>query len=740
MKNKDISKVDGDGIDDASMQDIENSINSGGSGIEPPKKKKGKGALVGIILIMIAIGLFIASGFLSPGINIQNIVPDAVSAENEGKLVHITGSITESEFTDPMFKVNSKGVSLERVVEMYQWVEENGLYSKRWESKLIDISSEDAKAKGIINPAEMPFFSDKWQTEDLKIGAFSLSPNLSKQIGDLQDITLTQEDFEKLDNEGKQAFKLQNGVYFFGLDIDKPRIGDLKIHFKKLESSTLSILAQQKGASLVAFTTDSGVIEKSLPGSHSAEDMKSGTNLGSEPYLTWAAQGLSVFFGLFGIIKILKAPRSPKKPKEPKIKKEKAINKKAAIEEVAPAVAAVYQPEESTQEEQSVFTEKLAPVEDNFADNMNDSPIETENHESYHPEITAPTPEEPIAYSEPEAAPEMPPPSFDFANNSEEMPAGIEIIGPDSMSEEPAEESPQIIAEAPIAEPEMSFDDSEEFPAGIEMIGPDTSSPSSFEIPPPEPDEMESLSFEPSENAVEESSFGTVGLDYMPTFTPPHEEEEEELQSPEYSAYELAEPPPSFPTENESPDDLEDLDEIFNPADIPPPPLDFDSETIVDDTAGTPFDPNYLSTDFELPEELDEAPIPEEDEDFNEDDDEDNDYDEELDEPDESTAFPAVPPLPFPEILMGRKMTFDDNIAEAMAPSPTPTLDDLNTQAEEHHDVFTDLLNNIPDDFDPNAEMTSPQQTDQPSDGTEEFDPFADPEDDNFSPYATAKD
>jgi hypothetical protein len=725
MKNKKISKVDDNGIDESSMQEIENSINSGSSSFETPKPvKKSKGKFFGFVLIIIAIAIGAAGELLLPDVQIANIAPDAPVPANQSKLVHITGPLAEGEFTDPMFKVTSKGVLLERIVEMYQWAEEGGLYSKKWADKIIDIPQE-AKAKGITNPAEMPLSSDKWQTEGVKLGAFTLSPGLTKQIGEPQDITLTQADFDKLDDEGKQAFKLQNGTYFFGLTPEQPRVGDLKIHFRKLDAGTVSILAQQSGMNLVGFRTDNGMVEKLLPGAQSMETMISSANIGDNTYLKWGARGGAIIFALFGLIKMLTGPKSHKKPKIPPKKKAKPESKKEPVEKIA-AAPEPEPAEEVFHEEQTFAQDDFSPVEieNNTTNNLltevaaSAVAINTDNSSEYKPETSVPPS---FNYSEPESQPAQsipppPPPPLNFDADSDEMPAGIEIIGPGATQEQvyhseaaPQQIMPQFV-QSSTSTPDISLDyhDSEEMPEGIEIIGPDTGM-AAYEVPPPPPVQQN-----------EEPQSEAHGLDYIPTYTPPPEEDEE-FEPAQYSPYELAEQPPQFSAENhdddESYEEEESYDELSIP--IPPPPLDF----------------NYEPTENNNEEELLDAD--DFDIDFESDDDETAAFE---DEPASDNHFPPVPPLPFPSILKGRKMTFDEN-SEEIPEAPPPGQNSMHNDDDdgEHHDAFADLLKNIPDDFDPNAEMKAPENPEQPSETEEYFDPFAEEDDDNFSPFATTE-
>ena len=53
---------------------------------------------------------------------VVSVQADKVDPANEGKLVHVTAKAdTKDVLTDPLFKISSTAIRLERRVEMYQW-------------------------------------------------------------------------------------------------------------------------------------------------------------------------------------------------------------------------------------------------------------------------------------------------------------------------------------------------------------------------------------------------------------------------------------------------------------------------------------------------------------------------------------------------------------------------------------------------------------------------------------------
>lgn len=88
-----------------------------------------KGVLFGLVMILVSFPvLFLNEGravktqkTLEEGSkSVVTISPETVDANNDGKLVYVTGgAAVEGFLTDPEFNVSSQAVSLRRKVEMY---------------------------------------------------------------------------------------------------------------------------------------------------------------------------------------------------------------------------------------------------------------------------------------------------------------------------------------------------------------------------------------------------------------------------------------------------------------------------------------------------------------------------------------------------------------------------------------------------------------------------------------------
>jgi hypothetical protein len=642
---------------------------------KPEKPKKSFGKILGMLIIILSIGGIGANEFMSGSEDIPTIRAESAQSENNNKLVYLNGELSSGEFTDPMFKITSKGLSLERIVEMYQWVEDGGQYTKKWANKLIDISSEDAKSKGYVNPPEMPFASDKWQVDEVKAGIFTLSPGLAKQAMLPEALPLTNDDFSKLDADGQAAFKLHNGAYFFGIDPENPHIGDLKVSFMRAAGGKVSILAQQKGASLMPYENGSANIEKLFLGEKSLPHMSEGIDVGGSGIVKWLVRiggGIMAFLGLIIMFK----SRTPKKAKPqkpqmakfeyPMAKKAAKKNDKKKLKEEAPKL-------KDKNEEIAEPVEDI-PFEDE--EDFNPAPIMPSINKKKSPSkiaaiapvlaAAAPILEETITATAQELAPpesfdddfdDMPETPAEGASNNipeslemevpfldevdeedddeefaedfeeeleEELPENIELIDgelPDFDEENYATQLPEAMEfETVEGNVEDDEDDFEDMPAGIEMIGPD-------------------------------------GIIEQPNDTFP-EDFEDEIETNAEAEYEEL-PDIEFITGGETGSPAENIPNL-------PPPLEFKPQH------------NVAEPEFIEEEEIQATPE-------------------------------KVPPLPPPPFLAKKK-------AEEKLPTPPNNGFDLG---------------NIPDDFDPHTEMASDEES--------EFDPFADDEDMDFSPFDTEK-
>ncbi|RKZ77735.1 MAG: hypothetical protein DRR19_27500 [Candidatus Parabeggiatoa sp. nov. 1] len=261
-----------------------------------------------------------------------SIDANQVEADNDGKLVHLSGETTTDEtLTDPKFGVKVTNViKLRRVVDMYQWQEKKRseleelwgnnetvmtyIYSKTWADHFID-ARKFKQPNGHRNPYDMLMTGETSIAERATLGKFTLSPSLVKHLNNYQKLNMTEEKFEQMSDKLRTQFQgkllhLNYGEYYVGEEATQPQIGDLRIKFEIVKLTTISVVAKQDNSSLSFYVTPEvgGHIELFEYGSVSAEEMFEHAKI-FNTLLTWilrAAGFLVMFIGLSMIFNALK--------------------------------------------------------------------------------------------------------------------------------------------------------------------------------------------------------------------------------------------------------------------------------------------------------------------------------------------------------------------------------------------------------------------------------------------------
>ena len=204
-----------------------------------------------------------------------------IDQELNGKLVHMSGKAdTKDVLTDDQFGVSATAISLERQVEMYQWIEESRTqekkklggsvekvttytYKKDWSSQAID--SSGFKESGHDNPSSMEFESDRIYASNVSFGAFRLSESQIKRIGSSQNYKFPTNFVCKVERvkvvggkiyvpNGETRSNPKNVRDVAG----QPRIGDMRVTFSVVYPHEISIIAKQHGDTFVDYTAKNG--------------------------------------------------------------------------------------------------------------------------------------------------------------------------------------------------------------------------------------------------------------------------------------------------------------------------------------------------------------------------------------------------------------------------------------------------------------------------------------------------
>jgi hypothetical protein len=294
-----------------------------------------KGVLFGLVMVVAAFPLLfvnegcavkIAKGLAEGRGQVVMAVATAVNPALEGKLVHLSGrAVSKHGVTDPVLGVVAPGaIRLERLVEMYQWVEKvettkdkklggseetvkTTTYSKEWSSSEVSSANFKLREKNgepLVNPP-MAMKGGSVVANDVMVGAHALSEGLVEQLTGGTTMPLDQNAVASLPESIKARARLHDGGIAVG-DPASPRIGDLRIRLTKLDATDVSVVAKQTGQALTAWQTSQGTTIAMLEqGTRSADEMFSSAEA-SNVTRTWVVRLLGFLCMLIGFSMIFK--------------------------------------------------------------------------------------------------------------------------------------------------------------------------------------------------------------------------------------------------------------------------------------------------------------------------------------------------------------------------------------------------------------------------------------------------
>jgi hypothetical protein len=243
------------------------------------------GVLIGLLLIVVMVGLLFwnegravqTEKALAEGAGLVVSVANApVDPANEGKLVHVTGTIVSQQtLSDADFGIETEGVRLQRTVQMYQWVESESskkqtnlggseetvttyTYKKEWKEGRVD-SSEFKQPDGHQNP-DLVLSSDTYQIDDGMLGDYALTPSILDQVGGAKDFPVknSQEEAVAAASPLDLPVSVVGGVIKAGQNPSSPALGDLSISYQVVPLGDVSVIAQQNGDSFAPYQTKAG--------------------------------------------------------------------------------------------------------------------------------------------------------------------------------------------------------------------------------------------------------------------------------------------------------------------------------------------------------------------------------------------------------------------------------------------------------------------------------------------------
>ena len=207
---------------------------------------------------------------------VVSVAADKVDPANEGKLVHVSGTVTtNSTPSDPDFAISATGVRLVRNVEMYQWKEESRsettkklgggeettttyTYSKTWDDEALD-SGSFKQPNGHQNPS-MEIRGRSFQIPEAKLSAFTLDQPVLDQIGGNEVLTVKPDQSAEIEAaySGDKKLSIVDGRIYLGWNPSSPAIGDYRVSYELVPLGGISVIGQQQGQKFQHYQTIAG--------------------------------------------------------------------------------------------------------------------------------------------------------------------------------------------------------------------------------------------------------------------------------------------------------------------------------------------------------------------------------------------------------------------------------------------------------------------------------------------------
>lgn len=239
------------------------------------------------------------------------------NAENDGKLVHLTGEATTTEeVADPVFGIHDTAICLQRKVEMFQWIEDESTrtrkkvgggeeriteytYEKAWREDRVNSDSFEHQ-QGHRNPSTMPYVSDAWYAQHVSLGDFQLNTAQVRRIDRQTPVRIDDARIATLQPAIRSQVLTKNGGLYIPADgvpspspaaqppaaeataeatglaesTGAPQVGDVRIAFTAVYPLEISVIAKQVKQTFKPYQTQAGdALDMLEEGTHSADEM-----------------------------------------------------------------------------------------------------------------------------------------------------------------------------------------------------------------------------------------------------------------------------------------------------------------------------------------------------------------------------------------------------------------------------------------------------------------------------------
>ncbi|MBD3311583.1 MAG: hypothetical protein GF349_03760 [Candidatus Magasanikbacteria bacterium] len=232
-----------------------------------------KGIFIGILLF---IASFVLLYWNEGRLDLSTIASEAINIPSteftddplEGSLISTTGVLTTEEtLSDDMYLEQGDYVKVERIVEMYAWVEKSESsseinyggsettettysYEKEWTSNPQN-SSGFKVSEGHENPS-LDIQSETFVVEEAKVGVYKIDPQKMSLLSG--DELMLSEDLVDFGDEYLTSIR-NNYIYKEKSYSDGPEVGDIRIMYKVLRpNQDVTVFGKLSGSSIVPYT------------------------------------------------------------------------------------------------------------------------------------------------------------------------------------------------------------------------------------------------------------------------------------------------------------------------------------------------------------------------------------------------------------------------------------------------------------------------------------------------------
>lgn len=173
---------------------------------------------------------------------------DRVDAANEGRRITVSGELRlVKPARDPQLGIAADALVLLRKVEMRQWREKCAAstcdYALEWSSEPID-SHAFRTTQGHENPSRLPFSSERFVSDDVRLGAFKVDAVFA---ADASAPVAYPVRAASLPPNLAATFRERDGMLYAGNDAAVAAAGDLRVSYRVIVAGTQRLSGIQAG-------------------------------------------------------------------------------------------------------------------------------------------------------------------------------------------------------------------------------------------------------------------------------------------------------------------------------------------------------------------------------------------------------------------------------------------------------------------------------------------------------------